>query len=184
MGALRRAVWDKIGASSPEDVLAAIETHKESLEAILTKEHIGNLQHAQRAKQMLDRVRKPRGTPENLDATAFFEDITGQGLMPWLGKQRAMATGRMQPYYYFTESGIMFLRGISNKSLNRAYEEALYSSDLAKTLADMASTQIKIARPAAKKFNAWMYGVAAESARSDPRGGANPGRNPLTDRFK
>jgi hypothetical protein len=144
--ALRRAVWERAtgaggGTAStlpdPAKLRQFMADNAVSLSHVLTPEHMSDLETIARAAEVEGRLPPPKGAAEApATVSSAVEGLTGSGIPSVLNKAFAFMSGRVPKGYLSADIGLRVLNNFNEKEAARAWREALFNPDVARTIAD------------------------------------------------
>jgi hypothetical protein len=144
--ALRRAVWERAtGAGGgtegalpdPTKLRQFMADNAQSLSHVLTPEHMSDLETIARAAEIEGKLPPPKGAAEApATVSSAVEGLTGSGIPSVLNKAFAFMSGRVPKGYLSADIGLRVLNNFNEKEAARAWREALFNPDVARTIAD------------------------------------------------
>jgi hypothetical protein len=109
----------------------------QSLSHVLTPEHMSDLETIARAAEIEGKLPPPKGAAEApATVSSAVEGLTGSGIPSVLNKAFAFMSGRVPKGYLSADIGLRVLNNFNEKEAARAWREALFNPDVARTIAD------------------------------------------------
>ena len=140
LASLKRHIWDEATSGNAGDMTAYIQKHGDALQVVLGGDHMKDIATIFSAKEMMERVRTPRGQAVEPRPGEFVERQIGQGI-PQLGSRIfAFKSGRMQKGYLVLDTALRGLRGRAAYKAEDMLKAALYDEDVARSMANIVMT--------------------------------------------
>lgn len=134
--ALRRHVWDDIIASDAKTMRANMDANQKSLKIALGDKHLSDIDTIIKAQEMVERVPAPAGAAITARPMQAIEEQIGMGIPAVASRIYAIQSGRIGSKYMVTEMFSRFMRGQSEREMNRLLDTALYDPEIARDLAN------------------------------------------------
>lgn len=164
--ALRRQVWLR-GVKDPKTFLTENEA---SLRIALGTDHLESLRNIFSARQMLDRIPAPTGSPFQPRMFEKLEAWTGMSMPQFANRLYQFHSGWVPKQFLIPDMISRHLRGRSQRQTQAALEKALYDPQSARDFLDIYINR-KLKTAPFRRMQAWMFeqGLSTEESPDDER---------------
>ncbi|MGE0666904.1 MAG: hypothetical protein AB7O49_10150 [Sphingomonadales bacterium] len=162
MAGLRQAVWDRVPLDDPAATVKFLSDNRQSLSAILSEQHLADIQLIAEARAMVNRVPAPSGQPFDASPFAAFEGALGSTLPSLAASWRAVERGRSSAFYEVPARGLQWLRAKANEQGDRVWREALYDPEVARDIVRSQSNPANKAMRERLRRRLWHIGLSID----------------------